>query len=310
MSIHDKFNRPIISIRISITNKCNVQCRYCHHDGMLPSISEMTPDEIKKITEIAKELGVEKIRISGGEPLIRNDIIEIIKKINEIGFKDISITTNGNYLEKYAADLKKAGLNRINVSLDTLNKETYEFLTRKDYLEQTKRGILKAVEVGIYPVKINMILMKGINDNEVWDMFEFCCENGLILQIIELMESESCDDNEFSKKYHYNIDLLEKELNEKADKVKVREYMQNRRKYYIDNGEIEIVKPLDNTCFCENCSRLRITPSGEIKPCLLRNDNLTDIITPIREGASDEELKNIFIEGIMKREPYYTNNSD
>ena len=124
MSIHDKYNRPIISLRISITNRCNIKCLYCHHDGMLPSNEEMTPYEIIKIAEISKKLGVKKIRISGGEPLVRKDIIEIIEGINNIGFKDISITTNGNYLEKYAKDLKEAGLNRVNVSLDTLNNDT------------------------------------------------------------------------------------------------------------------------------------------------------------------------------------------
>jgi len=310
MSIHDKYNRPIISLRISITNRCNIKCLYCHHDGMLPSNEEMTPYEIIKIAEISKKLGVKKIRISGGEPLVRKDIIEIIEGINNIGFKDISITTNGNYLEKYAKDLKEAGLNRVNVSLDTLNNDTYKFLTKKDYLNQTKRGILKAAKIGLYPVKINMILMKGINDNEVKDMFDFCRENGLVLQIIELLKSESCDDESFSDKYHCNIDSLEEKLSKIADEVKVREFMQDRRKYYIDGGEIEIVKPMDNTCFCENCSRLRITPNGEIKPCLLRNDNLTNIVKYIREGASDEKLEEIFIEGIMKRKPYYSEDNE
>ncbi|MGI6447281.1 MAG: GTP 3',8-cyclase MoaA [Methanobrevibacter boviskoreani] len=309
MTVKDNYDRPIISFRMSITNRCNVNCLYCHHDGMLPSSEEMTPDEIAKISEVAKTLGVKKIRISGGEPLIRKDIVEIIDKINKIGFKDISITTNGTYLAKYAEDLKDAGLNRVNVSLDTLNRDTYKFITHKDYLQSVKEGILKAVDVGLYPVKINMVLMKDINQDEVWEMFDFCREHGLILQIIELMESESCEDNNvFSKKYHYNINPIEEKLAKIADDVKVREFMQDRRKYYIGNGEIEIVKPMDNTRFCKNCSRLRLTPSGKIKPCLLRNDNLTDIIGPLRNGASDDELREIFLTGINKREPYYNDN--
>ncbi len=304
MSVKDKYNRPILSFRMSITNRCNLNCLYCHHDGMLPSKDEMTPLEIEKITKIAKDLGVRRVRLSGGEPLIRKDIVDIVDKISQIGFKDISITTNGTYLSKYSKDLKDAGLDRVNVSLDTLNKDRYKFLTKKDYLDSVKDGILKAVEVGLSPVKINMVMMKGINEDEVWDMFRFSRDNGLILQLIELMESESCEDDIFSQDYHLNISPIEEEIEKIADDVKVRKDMQNRRKYYIGKGEIEIVKPLDNTNFCSNCTRLRITPRGQIKPCLLRNDNLIDIIGPLRNGASDEELKAIFLDGISKREPY------
>lgn len=304
MSVKDHYNRPILSFRMSITNRCNLNCLYCHHDGMLPSKDEMTPLEIEKITKIAKDLGVRRVRLSGGEPLIRKDIVDIVDKISQIGFKDISITTNGTYLSKYSKDLKDAGLDRVNVSLDTLNKDRYKFLTKKDYLDSVKDGILKAVEVGLSPVKINMVMMKGINEDEVWDMFRFSRDNGLILQLIELMESENCEDNIFSQDYHLNISPIEEEIEKIADDVKVRKDMQNRRKYYIGKGEIEIVKPLDNTNFCSNCTRLRLTPRGQIKPCLLRNDNLIDIIGPLRNGASDEELKAIFLDGISKREPY------
>lgn len=309
MSVKDKYNRPILSFRMSITNRCNLNCLYCHHDGMLPSKDEMTPLEIEKITKIAKDLGVRRVRLSGGEPLIRKDIVDIVDKISQIGFKDISITTNGTYLSKYSADLKNAGLDRVNVSLDTLNKDRYRFLTKKDYLDTVKDGILNAVEVGLNPVKINMVMMKGINEDEVWDMFRFSHDNGLILQLIELMESESCEDNIFSQDYHLNISPIEEEIKKIADDVTVRKDMQNRRKYYIGKGEIEIVKPLDNTNFCSNCTRLRLTPRGQIKPCLLRNDNLIDIIGPLRNGASDEELKTIFLDGISKREPYNSMNS-
>ena len=207
--VKDKFERPIISLRITLTNRCNVNCVYCHHDGMVTSREEMTPDELYTICKIAKNLGVQKIRLSGGEPLIRKDIVEIVEKINSLGFKDISMTSNGILLEKYAQDLKDAGLNRINVSLDTLNRETYEFITRKDYLESAKAGILKAVEVGMYPVKINMVIMKDINQNEVKDMFKFCKENNMVLQLIELIESENCDDDKFSADYHYKLDMIE-----------------------------------------------------------------------------------------------------
>ena len=300
----DKYERPILSLRITLTNRCNVNCLYCHHDGMVKSKDEMTADELYTICKIAKKIGVRKIRLSGGEPLLKNDIVEIVEKIASLDFKDISMTTNGILLEKYAQKLKDSGLDRVNVSLDTLNRETFEFITKKDYLEDAKRGILKAVEVGLYPVKINMVIMKDINQDEIDDMFEFCKENNIVLQLIELIESENCDDDKFSVDYHYKPDDIEKELADIADDVREREFMQGRKKYYINGGEIEVVKPVDNAKFCANCSRLRITPDGKIKPCLLRNDNLVELISHVRNGESEEKLEEIFIKGINKREPF------
>ncbi|MDO5815306.1 MAG: GTP 3',8-cyclase MoaA [Methanobrevibacter sp.] len=300
----DKYERPIISLRITLTNRCNVNCLYCHHDGMVKSKDEMTADELYTICKVAKNIGVKKIRLSGGEPLLKKDIVETVEKIASLDFKDISMTTNGILLEKYAQDLKDAGLNRVNVSLDTLNRETYEFITKKDYLEDAKKGILKAVEVGLYPVKINMVIMKDINQNEIKDMFRFCRDNDIVLQIIELIESENCDDDKFSADYHYKLDMVEERLADMADEVYERKFMQGRKKYYIDGGEIEVVKPVDNSTFCANCSRLRITPDGKIKPCLLRNDNLVELISHVRNGESEDRLEEIFINGINNREPF------
>lgn len=302
--IKDHYERPIISLRISITNRCNVDCFYCHHDGMILKSSEMAVEEISRLLKIAKDINIEKIRISGGEPLVRKDIVEIIRETRKYDFKDISITTNGVLLKKYAKDLYGAGLNRVNVSLDTLNPETYNFITRKNNLQLVKEGIIEAANAGLAPIKVNMVVMEGINDTEIWDMFNFCKENGAILQLIELIESDSCNDNEKNINYHYDLSQVERELESKASHVKARKFMQDRKKYFIDGGEIEVVKPMDNTQFCKNCTRLRITPDGMIKPCLLRNDNLIDIITPIRNNATDSELKEIFIEGIYNREPY------
>lgn len=308
--VKDNFQRPIISLRISITTRCNINCIYCHRDGIVGSSEEMTPDEIFKICQIAKSLGVEKIRISGGEPLIRKDIVEIISKINSLDFKDISITTNGILLKKYAEDLKEAGLKRVNISLDTMDSKTYKIITKSNYGEDAKEGVIAAVKAGLNPVKINMVLMKNINHDEIWNMFEFCKEYGIVLQLIELIEDdmineENPEKNEFLKKHHFKMDELEEELVELADDVRTRDYMQDRKKYYIGNGEIEIVKPMDNTKFCENCTRIRLTPDGKLKPCLLRNDNLVDLLTPLRNGESAENIKNLFLDGVNNRKPYY-----
>jgi cyclic pyranopterin phosphate synthase len=265
----------------------------------------MTPQEIERISIIAKNIGIRKIRLSGGEPLIRDDIVDIVSKISSLGFQDVSLTTNGILLEKYALSLKNAGLNRVNVSFDTLNPQTYRFITKSNYIDSVKRGIKKAVEVGLYPVKVNMVVMKGLNHDEIWDMFQFCKENGSILQIIELLKAESCPDSDFFDDYYYDIGIIEKELNKKATDIKTRPFMQDRKKYFLEGGEIEVVRPMDNTEFCKNCTRLRITPDGKLKPCLLRNDNLVDLIEPMRNGVSDEKLENLFVEAINNREPYY-----
>lgn len=302
----DNYQRPVLSIRISITNRCNINCFYCHHDGIIPQEYEMEPSEIERIARVARNLGIKKIRLSGGEPLIREDVINIVSRISALGFKDVSLTTNGTLLEEYSQKMKEAGLNRVNVSFDTLNPHTYRFITKSNYLERVKRGIKKAVEVGLYPVKVNMVIMRGLNHQEVWDMFQFCKENGAVLQIIELLKTESCPDTDFFDDYHYDIGIIEDQLMEKATEVKTRSFMQDRKKYFVEGGEIEVVRPMDNTEFCKNCTRLRITPNGKLKPCLLRNDNLVDLINPIRRGYSDEELEELFLEAISKREPYYS----
>lgn len=307
MKTTDRYKRPVISLRISITNRCNVKCFYCHHDGIVAQDYEMTSEEIYRVGKIAKGIGVDKIRLSGGEPLIREDVVDIVRKLSTLKFRDISITTNGVLLGKYAKALVEAGLNRVNVSFDTLNPETYKFITKHDYMEIAKDGIKKAVEVGLNPVKVNMVVMKGINHTEIWEMFQFCRENGIVLQLIELLKTENCEEADFLEEYHYNMNPIEKEFKNVASKVKTRAFMQDRKKYFIDGGEIEVVRPMDNTQFCKNCTRLRVTPEGKIKPCLLRNDNLVDLIEPMRSGKSDEELKELFLEAIENRKPYYTN---
>jgi cyclic pyranopterin phosphate synthase len=304
--VMDKFERPLISLRISITNRCNVKCFYCHHDGIVPRNYEMTSNEMQKIVKVAKEIGIEKIRLSGGEPLIRDDIVDIVTKISSVGFRDISLTTNGVLLGKYAKSLYNAGLTRVNVSFDTLNPETYKLITKRNYMELAKKGIKKAVKAGLNPVKVNMVVMKGINDSEIWDMFQFCKDTSAILQLIELLKTGNCQESEFFDEYHYDIGELEDELSKISNRVKTRKFMQDRKKYFVKGGEIEIVRPMDNTEFCKNCTRLRITPDGKIKPCLLRNDNLVDLIEPMRKGFSDEELKKVFLKAIENREPYFT----
>ncbi len=307
MHVEDNYRRPLLSLRISLTTRCNVNCFYCHRDGMVPSSREISASDVKNICRVAADLGVKKIRLSGGEPLIRRDIVEIVKGINDVGFRDISITTNGTLLEEYSYLLKEAGLDRVNVSFDTLKPETYKFITKKDYLERVKAGIKSAVDAGLHPVKINMVVLKDLNHHEIWDMFDFCRENGAVLQLIELLKTDNCPDRGIEC-YHFDMAPLEEKLSRIADKVMTRKFMQDRKKYYIEDGEIEVVRPMDNTKFCANCTRLRVTPDGKLKPCLLRNDNLVDTTEALRTNDT-EMLRQLFLEAIRRRAPYYDNES-
>lgn len=305
----DGFGRNVNYLRMSVTELCNLRCRYCMPaEGVCKKehAEMLTEEEMITAVEAAASLGITKLRITGGEPLVKKNILSICRRAAQVaGIRELALTTNGVLLPQFARPLREAGVERVNISLDTLNPQTYRCITKKDYLEQVKAGIRSAVEVGLYPVKLNMVVMKGINDQEIWDMFHFCRDQGVILQLIELLQTENCTESDFFDEYHYDMNGFEKELKELSDRVKKRPFMQDRKKYFLEGGEIEVVRPMDNTKFCQNCTRLRITPEGKIKPCLLRNDNLVDLIEPMRRGYSDEQLKELFLEAIDNREPYF-----
>jgi len=264
----------------------------------------MTPKEIERIISIAASFGVRKVKLTGGEPLLRKDILEIVEGVGSPkGISEVSMTTNGTLLDRLAEPLKEAGLTRVNVSLDTLNPKSFQIITGANVLNKVISGIKEAVEVDLNPVKVNMVLLNGINHNEVWSMIEFAERNSLILQLIEL---ESAREDELYRKYHSDMTKIENELTKKAEKVTIRN-MHHRRKYLLPSKvEVEIVKPMHNTEFCQYCNRIRITSNGKFKPCLFRTDNLVDFLGPMRNGASTEDLKKIFIEAIKRRRPYFT----
>jgi len=302
--LKDPYGRPLESIRISVTQRCNFNCFYCHREGEDPSQGdEMTPEEIRRIVEIAASFGVGKVKLTGGEPLLRSDILDIVSGIHKTrGVKEVSMTTNGVLLSKHAYKLKEAGLARVNVSLDTLTAEKFKRITGVDALKFVILGITKAKEAGLYPVKVNMVLLKGLNENEVSEMIAFARENDVILQIIEL---ESPHESEWYREYHASLDSVERLLESMAERITIRK-MHHRKKYHLQGGgEVEVVKPMHNTEFCRNCNRIRVTSNGKLKPCLFRNDNLVDILSPMRRGASEEALRELFLEAVKRREPYF-----
>ncbi|HII91527.1 MAG TPA: GTP 3',8-cyclase MoaA [Methanosarcina sp.] len=299
--LEDSYGRRVTGLRISITDRCNLSCMYCHNEGADccargPVGNEMKPELICGIVREAAKFGVNKIKFSGGEPLFRKDFEEILSCLPPL--KEVSATTNGILLEKRARTLKAAGLDRVNVSLDSLVPEKYERITgaSSGSLEKVIRGINSAVEAGLTPVKLNMVLLKGINDDEIDSMMEFVrhYKGMVILQLIELMDI----DPRLSK-YMIDSKALEKSLAERASEIKVR-HLHHRRKYIIDGVEVEFVRPMDNSEFCAYCSRLRVTADGKFKPCLLVNDNLVDIM-----GAKNsEKIEELLKLAVSRRKPY------
>ncbi len=301
--ITDSYGRPLVSARISVTQRCNYNCLYCHKEGMRRRArEEMTPEEIVRITNVLAENGVRKVKLTGGEPLMRDDIVEIVQGVAHIpGIEEVSMTTNGTRLGEYAGAMKSSGLKRVNVSLDTLKAFTFEGITRGGGHDAVLRGIEKALEVGLTPVKLNMVVMKGINESEIDEMLEFASRDGIVLQLIELMTTG----NGFFREHFYDLDEVETAFAKRAKGIVTRKYMHGRKKYLLNGAQVEIVKPMHNTEFCSNCSRIRITADGKFKPCLMRSDNLVDFLAEMRSGASDQRLEGLLRAAMARREPFF-----
>ncbi len=262
----------------------------------------MTVEEIVHIAKIAVDLGIARVKLTGGEPLMRKDLPEIVSGITALpGLKDMSLTTNGLLLDGMAVELRRRGLKRVNISLPSLNGETYRRLTGGN-LQQALAGVKAAIEAGFCPVKLNMVLLKDMNVGDVPDMIEYARQTGTVLQLIELDPINVTD--KYYSTYYKSLDDQEKLLRDKAETVEKRPFMHNRLIYHLPNVTVEVVHPIENTDFCMHCTRMRVTSDGKLKPCLMRNDNLTDILTPMREGASDEKLKQLFMQANLLREPY------
>ena len=300
-------------MRISVTQECNLDCFYCHHEGENGGLNpnencHMTPREIEKITQIASQIGIEKLKITGGEPLLRKDIVDIVKNSSK-HMKEVSMTTNGVLLNKYAEALKSAGLKRVNVSFDAIDPATFQRITNKDAFNEVRRGISAAIESGLSPVKLNMVILKGINEKNIMQAIEYSSKIGAILQLIEFESSKEEEGNNIFRNHYFDLIPTEKKLQERAEEIKERR-MHRRKKYIIpsqNNGkaEIEVVRSMHNSRFCENCTRLRVTSSGQLKPCLLSNGDHIDLIGPLRNGARDEDIIQLFELAIMKKEPYW-----
>jgi cyclic pyranopterin phosphate synthase len=262
----------------------------------------MTADEIVCIAKIAISLGISRIKLTGGEPLMRKDLPEILSGITALpGLRDLSLTTNGLLLGSMAKELRSSGLKRVNISLPSQNPETYHKLTGGK-LQEALKGVKASIDAGFCPVKLNMVLLKDMNFDDVPGMIEYAKESGTILQLIELDPINVSA--AYYSTYYKSLDSQEEMLRQNAVSIDKRPFMHNRLVYHLPNVTVEVVHPIENSDFCMHCTRMRVTSDGKLKPCLMRNDNLTDILTPIRKRASDEQLKQLFIQANSLREPY------
>lgn len=295
----DAFGREVTDLRVSVTKRCNFGCIYCHDEGLGPIArprdpheDEMAPAEIERIVRIAREFGIRSLKFTGGEPLVRRDMEEIISRcVRQI--PDVSMTTNGSMLAKRAEGLRDAGLKRVNVSVDSLDPKAFRDI-RKGDLQPVLAGIREAVRVGLKPVKLNMVVFKHTVEH-IPEMVEYVGHTeGLTLQLIQFMP-ELVGQQEWM----VDIDSVKNWLSARADREIVRE-MHHRRIYLFNGAEVEVVDPVYNEDFCLNCHRVRVTHDGKLKGCLNRSDDHIPVA-----GLTDEATREAFQNCVATRIPYY-----
>ncbi len=298
----DPYGRRINSLRISLTQRCNFSCFFCHQEGETNPRGEASAEEVEAIAATASELGIRRFKLTGGEPLLRRDIVEIVRMINQYA-DEVSMTTNGSLLAEKAVDLREAGLKRVNISLHSASSEVFKKITGCESLYDVEEGVRAAIETGLKPVKLNMVVLNGLNSGEVQGMIEFSRDLGTVLQLIEFQPLQ-LGAREWDR-FHYDLTPIEENLMSRS--VEVRERALHRRRQYLleGGGAVEVVRPMHNSKFCRFCTRLRMTSDGRLKPCLMRDDNLVEAASILRHGEPREALVEAFREAVARREPYW-----
>lgn len=294
----DSLGREIDYLRISLTESCNLRCIYCMPEGVAPKVcgETLTKENIFDIVEVAVELNIKKIRLTGGEPLLRQDIVEIIQGIKDRGIEKIYITTNGILLSEKIEKLKKAGLKGVNISLDTLDREQFNYITRGGDLERVLQGIEKALNLNL-EVKINSVIMKDINENAIEELAKLTLNSQLDVRFIELMpigqgkKFTGISNNEI-------YDRLEKTFEFDRDYKEIKG-VSTYYKLKDSKGNIGFISPI-NSCFCETCNKIRLTSDGVIKRCLNSKGN-TNIKESLDKNIEKEKIKEILEQEILKK---------
>ncbi|UCH80080.1 MAG: GTP 3',8-cyclase MoaA [Nitrospiraceae bacterium] len=298
--LKDKYDRRIDYLRISITDKCNLKCIYCSPEKALKHFNTneiLTDEEIIRFLRVAHGHGLSKVRITGGEPLLRKNITGLITTIRKTGIRDLSLTTNGLMLGSLARKLKDAGLKRVNISLDTLDADRYEGITRGGNIALVWKAIKASESAGLTPVKINVVPIRGLNDDEIESFASLTYDNNFHIRFIEFMPAVG-DGMWASDKYVKSDQVLKKiSALGKLEPFKFRGNGPSRNfRLKGAKGVIGIISPLSDH-FCKHCNRLRLTANGRLRPCLFSKETI-DIKTPMRNGISDEQLEELFLQSV------------
>jgi cyclic pyranopterin phosphate synthase len=302
----DSYGRDIHYLRISLTDKCNLRCVYCMPEEMFfqPTAELMTRDEVLRLVRLFVDLGVDKIRLTGGEPTVHPDLVPIVRGIRDLGLHKISMTTNGLRLAQLARPLKDAGMERINVSVDTLQPDKFKRITRWGKLDDVLAGIYAAEAVGLTPLKINAVIARGFNEDDVADLAALTLTHRWQVRYIELMpfgevaafaQDAVVSQDEIMQRIEAELGPLEPIDGGRLDG--------EARLYRLQGAlaPIGFISTITNP-FCATCTRVRLTADGKLRLCLLRDDE-GDLLTPLRNGASDDEMKEL-IRGLIWRKPW------
>lgn len=288
----DQFGRKIDYVRVSVTDRCDLRCTYCipkGFKGFEVNKNWLTFDEIMRVIGAFSSMGTDHYRITGGEPLLRKNVVELIERIKTIPtIKDLSMTTNATQLSKHAHDLKRAGLDRLNISLDSLNPATVHQITGNDCINKVKEGIFAAKDAGFETIKINMVPMVGVNDQDIDNMISFCIEHGLILRLIEAMPMGVTGQNTKGR----DLTKLLETLRDKHGLIdSTKELGQGPARYYESpDGKFTfgLITPMSQH-FCDTCNRVRLSVDGTLYMCLGQNEAYP-LREMLRDNCSDEEL--------------------
>lgn len=302
----DPYNRHLNYLRISLTDRCNLRCVYCMPEHGVPKLSHeeiLTYEELWRLARLSVRLGIEKIRLTGGEPLVRKDLSGFIRSLAALpGIRDISLTTNGVLLAEQAKSLWEAGVRRINISLDTLNPQKYVAITRCDVFHQVWAGIREVEAIGFSPIKINIVAMKGVNDDEILDFARLSLKKPYHIRFIEYMPVG--EGNGWSAEKFLSAEEILGTLKELGTLLPVNgqglDGPAKRMAYAGAAGEIGLISPMSEH-FCPSCNRLRLTAEGRLRVCLF-SDKETDLRTLLRQGVDDRELEAV-IRAATARKP-------
>ncbi len=308
LTLKDSFGRIINNLRISVTDKCNFRCRYCMPEkGMIWMKKDelLTYEEIERLVRIFAELGIRKIRLTGGEPLMRRDLHLLVNMISNIkGIEDLALTTNAYFLAEQAEDLVKSGLHRINISLDSLDPVKFNEITRRNFYNKVWEGIEAVDSFGIGPIKINIVLIRGINDDEIQNFAYLSRKRSFVIRFIEFMPLGAEDGWSIDKVVPTKeiIETIEHGLGMKLVPIEYRGNQPADRFMFEDGvGDIGFISSVSDP-FCNHCNRIRLTSDGKLRTCLFSLTE-TDFKKLLREGTDDENIKELLLDAVWKKEP-------